>query len=46
MDKYDPLIMIEKGKDFVVRNESKNNNLKLLFLDDIYPILILFIQFQ
>ena len=39
-------VMIEKGKDFIVRNESKNNNLKLLFLDDIYPILILFIQFQ
>ena len=38
--------MIEKGKDFVVRNESKHNNLKLLFLDDMYPILILFIQFQ
>ena len=42
----DLLIMIKKGKDYVVRNESKNNNLKLLFLDDIYPILILFIQFH
>ena len=46
MDFCRSIYMIEKWKYFIVRNESKNNNLKLLFLDDIYPILILFIQFQ